>query len=95
MSEAMLSMVLDIEVDRHKRELAAEFAEARKKLIPPESPRVPSLEERYYNLGLSGLAMQQSMALNQIAAQQASPYNYYNGGLFATAFGLHPPQWPF
>lgn len=39
MSEAMLSMVLDIEVDRHKREVADGFAKARARLIPAPKPK--------------------------------------------------------
>jgi hypothetical protein len=40
MSEAMLSMVLDIEVERHKREVAAGFKEARDRLLPKQEPTV-------------------------------------------------------
>lgn len=80
MSEAMLAMVLDVEVARHKRELTEAFSAARKRLIPPPKPNAL---EALYNAAMMNAANNPMRYYNHIAAAQNPFCNqgvFYNQG---------------
>lgn len=90
MSEAMLTMVLDLDVERHKRELAAAFKSARERLIPPPKP---SPLEVLYSDAMRNAVSNHLHYANQLAAAQ-NPLAFYNhgganfwNGLFGSPFG--------
>lgn len=76
MSEAMLAMVLDIEVDRHKREVAEGFATLKAKL-PPEPPKPEPDLFALYNKGLTNAQIADISYLNAMCMQAAN-LEYHN-----------------
>lgn len=81
MSQAILSMVLEIEVSRHKREVAEGFAALKAKL----TPEPPSIDSMHYNHGMSDaelqryyLGTQNSFGPHNGLGALASPSHYNN-----------------
>lgn len=77
MSEAMLAMVLDLDVERNKREIAEAFSAARKRLIPPPP------EKSALQLLAEGMTNCWNPATLWSQRQNAAQLNAYNhGGAF-------------
>lgn len=91
MSEAMLTMVLDLDVARHKREMAEAFKSARERLIPPPKP---TALEALYNSYMQNAACDPMRYANRLSAAQ-NQLAFYNqggasfwGGLFGSPLGV-------
>lgn len=99
MSEAMLAMVIDLDVARHKREIADGFRIAREKLTPPPAPKsaLQLLQEAMTNVAWTGAGGAYNSAManmqNRWLQQSALAANPYNSG--GAAWLGRPSLWPW
>lgn len=76
----MLSMVLDVEVERHKREVAEGFAAVRAKLLPPPP-------EREIGALQALMAQQAALSPEQIARRMADMQNCAARPMLSALYG--------
>jgi len=100
MNEAILAMVLELDVLRHKREIADSFRTAREKLTPPPKSALQLLREAMTNVLVEGaynnaIANMQHSSLLQQSALVANPYNSCGCRGIQTLWPWSWPQYPY